>query len=89
MFLNQHISDNKVPYNEHNIFSELKEFAKVVSPVNIILGVINHGPESRRAMISPLLDWSIWHQIAVILCILHCATEYSIWFQLFNIEYGS
>ena len=44
----------EVPYSEHCSFTELKDFVKFVSPVNVIPSVNNDGSDSANAMISLL-----------------------------------
>ncbi|KAL6215661.1 hypothetical protein ACLB2K_015089 [Fragaria x ananassa] len=44
----------EVPYSEHSSFTELRQFVKLVSPVQIIPSVNNHGPDSAKSMISLL-----------------------------------
>ncbi|XP_042963475.1 DNA cross-link repair protein SNM1 isoform X1 [Carya illinoinensis] len=44
----------EVPYSEHCSFTELRDFFKLVSPMNVIPSVNNDGPDSANAMISLL-----------------------------------
>ncbi|KAM7507399.1 hypothetical protein LguiA_017852 [Lonicera macranthoides] len=44
----------EVPYSEHSSFTELREFVKLISPVNIIPSVNNESPESTTKMLSLL-----------------------------------
>ncbi|XP_059644154.1 uncharacterized protein LOC132285934 [Cornus florida] len=46
----------EVPYSEHSSFTELREFVKLISPVNIIPSVNNDGPESAKMMVTLLLS---------------------------------
>ncbi|KAL4650622.1 hypothetical protein ACB092_01G100800 [Castanea dentata] len=46
----------EVPYSEHCSFTELKDFVKLVSPINVIPSVNNDGSDSANAMISLLLS---------------------------------
>ncbi|KAL7001827.1 hypothetical protein U1Q18_002975 [Sarracenia purpurea var. burkii] len=46
----------EVPYSEHCSFTELKEFVKFISPVNIIPSVNNNGLEAANAMVSLLVS---------------------------------
>lgn len=79
----------EVPYSEHSSFTELKEFVKFVSPVNIIPSVNNRGPESSSAMVSRLLDWSIRHQIAITHCPLPRFVIWGcIWLLLCNLVFS-
>lgn len=46
----------EVPYSEHSSFTELRQFVKLLSPVNIIPSVNNNGPDSAKSMVSLLLS---------------------------------
>ncbi|XP_062159334.1 DNA cross-link repair protein SNM1 [Alnus glutinosa] len=46
----------EVPYSEHCSFTELRDFVKLVSPVNVIPSVNNEGQDSANMMISLLVS---------------------------------
>lgn len=45
-----------MPYSEHCSFTELRDFVKLVSPVNVIPSVNNEGQDSANMMISLLVS---------------------------------
>lgn len=50
------LSRYEVPYSEHCSFTELRDFVKLVSPVNVIPSVNNEGQDSANMMISLLVS---------------------------------
>jgi DNA cross-link repair 1A protein len=46
----------EVPYSEHCSFTELRDFVKLVSPINVIPSVNNEGEDSANTMVSLLLS---------------------------------